>query len=483
MTDKSLIEQAFDRARADLGIRTAFPDEVLRESERLAAEGGVDARHADRTDIPFITIDPPGSRDLDQAVQIERNGDGYRVRYGIADVASFVPRGSLVEGEAWKRGVTYYSPDRRDSLYPPALGHGAASLLPDVQRPCVLFEIDVNDRGATGVVEIGRAKIQSRAQLNYTEALGHVENNSPAFHGEPWRETLTLLREVGELRMGQERERGGVSLPIPAQHVQQRTAQRLGYELIYEDPNVAEEWNAQISLLTGHVAANRMLEARVGLLRRVAAADPKEIEKFRVAARELGFEWREGFSYAEFLHQIDPAQPRAEIVVWQARSVMRGADYKAFTGELPGDTLHHALAMPYAHCTAPPRRLADRYVLELLLTLGKGEKPAAGEVETLQALPPVMAETSSRASRLEKRMINIAEASALEGSVGDALDAVVLDASAESIEIQISDPPVRARIELDNGSGAHEPGSRVRVSPTDVDVLEGLVHFEIATSH
>lgn len=478
MTDKSIIEQAFDRARAELGVRTEFPDEVISESERLATEGGIDERHTDRTEIPFITIDPPGSQDLDQALQIERDGNGFRVRYAIADVGSFVPRGSLVEEEAWQRGVTFYSPDQRDPLYPPALGHGAASLLPDVDRPAVLFEIELDARGKIGQIDIARAKIRSRAQLNYTEALGHVEENAPAFEGEPWRETLTLLREVGELRMKQERERGGVSLPIPEQHVQQRTARRLGYELVYEDPNVAEEWNAQISLLTGHVAATKMLEAHVGLLRRVAAADPGELEKFRVAARELGFDWPDGTSYAEFLHQIDAAQDKAEIVVWQARGVMRGADYVAFAGELPKDTLHHALAMSYAHCTAPLRRLADRYVLDLLLTLTSGERPSDQEIETLQALPPVMAETARRASRLERRMIEIAEAAALAGSSGTPFDAVVLEASADRIEIQIAEPPVRARIDLDNGSGVHEPGSRVQVRATRADVLEGHVDFE-----
>jgi hypothetical protein len=106
------IEAAFARTRAELEIRTAFPDEVLDEARRLAHERvpTADATRADRTGVPFVTIDPPGSRDLDQAVHVARDGDGYRLRYAIADVGFFVDRGGAVEREAWRRGVTYYAP-------------------------------------------------------------------------------------------------------------------------------------------------------------------------------------------------------------------------------------------------------------------------------------------------------------------------------------------------------------------------------------
>ena len=142
------VDAAFARARAELDIRTAFPDDVLAEAERVARERVPVASpaRADRTDVPFVTVDPPGSRDLDQAVHAERAGDGYRLRYAIADVGFWVDRGGAIEREAWLRGVTYYAPDERETLYPPALSEGAASLLPGAPRPASLFEMALDAR-------------------------------------------------------------------------------------------------------------------------------------------------------------------------------------------------------------------------------------------------------------------------------------------------------------------------------------------------
>ncbi|HET6764231.1 MAG TPA: RNB domain-containing ribonuclease, partial [Longimicrobiaceae bacterium] len=125
------IEQAFERARQALGIRHEFAPEALAEAEaaakRVAAAG---PERVDRTSIPFVTVDPPGSKDLDQALCLERDGEGLRVWYAIADVGFFVDRGGALEREAWQRGVTFYAPDRREPLYPPVIGTQAASLLP-----------------------------------------------------------------------------------------------------------------------------------------------------------------------------------------------------------------------------------------------------------------------------------------------------------------------------------------------------------------
>ena len=75
-----------------------------------------------------MTIDPAGSRDLDQAFHAERRPHGFRVRYAIADVAAFVAPGGALDREAFARGVTLYLPDGRAPLYPDVLGEGAASL-------------------------------------------------------------------------------------------------------------------------------------------------------------------------------------------------------------------------------------------------------------------------------------------------------------------------------------------------------------------
>ncbi|HEY0037738.1 MAG TPA: ribonuclease catalytic domain-containing protein, partial [Longimicrobium sp.] len=145
---EGLVEQALNAAREEFGVRAEFPREVT-EAAAEAAKRVVSPGNGreDRRDLPLVTIDPPGSRDLDQAVGIHAEPDGgFRLWYAIADVGFFVDRGGPIEAEAFKRGVTFYAPDHKVSLYPPAISENAGSLLPDVDRPCILFDFALDDR-------------------------------------------------------------------------------------------------------------------------------------------------------------------------------------------------------------------------------------------------------------------------------------------------------------------------------------------------
>ena len=137
-TSQALLDR-FDAVRREFEVPESFPPEVLAEAQRAAAEAVLPER--DETSIPFITIDPPTSKDLDQAMSIDRDGSGYRVRYAIADVPAFVRAGGAVDGEARRRGQTVYCPDERVQLHPSELSEGAASLLPDQVRPAFVWDL------------------------------------------------------------------------------------------------------------------------------------------------------------------------------------------------------------------------------------------------------------------------------------------------------------------------------------------------------
>ena len=150
-TDSPEIEAAFAELRRQLKVSVDFPEDVLTDAEESARAPRLP--EADETAVPFVTLDPASSMDLDQAFHIERRGDGYRVRYAIADVAAFVRPGGPMDVEAHARGETLYAPDENARLYPPALSEGAASLLPDQTRPAVLWTMDVDETGEG--VEVG----------------------------------------------------------------------------------------------------------------------------------------------------------------------------------------------------------------------------------------------------------------------------------------------------------------------------------------
>jgi VacB/RNase II family 3'-5' exoribonuclease len=476
-----IVEQALNAAREEFRVRPGFPQEVLDAADEAATRVATPGDgHEDRRDLPLVTIDPPGSRDLDQAVGIRAEPEGgFRLWYAIADVAFFVDRGGPIEAEAWRRGVTFYAPDHKVSLYPPSISENAGSLLPDVDRPCILFDFALDERAEVRSLAVTRAVVRSRAQLTYAQVVEHVCEGGTEFRDREWAGTLDELRRFGELREKIEAERGGVSLPLVSQHVTQMAARHLGYGLEFEQPMSSEEWNEQVSLLVGHWAARRMLEAGVGMLRTMPAPDPEALARFRQSARALGFAWPEPMSYPDFIRSLDITHPCVTPLVWQARPVMRGADYVSFQGDPPEDPLHNALAMPYAHATAPLRRLGDRYVLDLLVTLAAGGRPTPDEVDALMRLPGVMNDADARAAKLERRAVDVAEAWMLRDRIGQSFAATVLGVRGGDVEVQIEDPPIRAA--AGKGAVRYEPGQRLTVVLDSVSVHDGRVKFCVAT--
>src|SRR4029079_8540266 len=100
------------------------------------------------------------SRDLDQALHIERGGRGYRVSYAIADAGALVSAQTTLSAEPRTRGVPLYAPCAKAPVYPPPLSEGSGSLLPGQRRPAVLWTIDLDADGRQQNASVARAEVQ-----------------------------------------------------------------------------------------------------------------------------------------------------------------------------------------------------------------------------------------------------------------------------------------------------------------------------------
>ncbi|TPG19650.1 RNB domain-containing ribonuclease [Pedococcus bigeumensis] len=454
----------FDAIRAELKVPEAFPPDVEAEAAAAAASPGLPDR--DETSVPFLTIDPPGSMDLDQALHIERDGDGYRVRYAIADVPAFVKPGGAVDAETRRRGQTVYAPDKRTPLHPTVLSEGAASLLAGETRPAFVWDLRLKADGDGTDAEVYRAMVKSTDRLDYEGVQKAIDDGSAD-------ERLLLLKEVGQKRIELERRRGGASLPMPEQEVNEDDQGH--YRLYFRPPLDVEDWNAQISLLTGMAAAEMMIKAKVGILRSMPAPDQNAIGRFRHASRALGIEWQEGTPYGEFLRTLDRTNPKHLALIHEATSLFRGAGYTPFDGEAPDHAEHAAVAAPYAHVTAPLRRLVDRFGLAICEAVSSGGEVPGWAREALPSLPEVMSASDKVANGVERGCADAVEAAALEDRVGEVFDAMVVDKREKGdAVVQIQDPAVLA-----NAEGQNQLGTEVKVKLTEATISTGTVRFEI----
>jgi exoribonuclease R len=464
--DDAAIGAAFVGLRGELDVSLDFPEAVLTDAETAIQSPRLPT--ADETRIPFVTIDPPESRDLDQALHLERRSEGYRVRYAIADVAAFVAPAGPMDVEAHVRGQTLYAPDGNARLYPPTLSEGAASLLPDEVRPALVWEMELDEAGEGTAVRVRRALVRSRAKLDYAGVQRSLDAGTADG-------PLQLLREVGLLRQDREARRGGISLPVPEQVVEHSDS---GYRLAFRALLPVEGWNAQISLLTGMAAAELMLGAKIGLLRTLPVADERDVARLRRTAKALGVDWDTDVPYAEFIRTLDASRAEQAAVLSESAGLLRGAGYLAFDGKVPDHAEHSGVASTYAHATAPLRRLADRYVGEVCVAISAGVDVPDWVRAALPGLPETMAKSSRRAQQYDGGIISAVEAAVLEPSVGRLFDAVVVDVDEndDAGTVQLQEPAVTARCE-----GKNLPlGERVVVRLELADVAKRQVRFVLA---
>jgi VacB/RNase II family 3'-5' exoribonuclease len=450
--------------REELEVPGDFSSAALADAEAAAARPVLP--DSDATDVPFVTIDPPGSKDLDQALHIARDGDGYLVSYAIADVASFVSPDSALDVEVRQRGETLYFPDLRIPLHPPVLSEGAASLLPDQVRPAVLWRIELDSQADVRSVDVGRARVRSRAQLDYEDAQRAAASDD--HDGVP-----RLLAEVGAKLLARARARHAINLDLPEQQV---VATDAGWRVQLRAPLPADEYNAEISLLTGRCAAQIMLDGNVGILRTLPAPHANDVERLRRVAHALGVNWPAHVPPGDVLSVLDRANPHHVALLEHAVSLLRGAAYTAFDGAPPTVREHAGIGAPYAHVTAPLRRLVDRFATEVVLALHQKRAVDSSISSALPQLPQLMAQADHRAHEVDRAVVDMTEAWLLRDRVGQTFRATVVDADDRSGTIVLDDPAVRARCD-----GAGLPvGEQIQARLVQADVTTRQVRFERA---
>lgn len=455
------------KIQQELRVTVPFPDEVEEAAQRAAASPRLP--DLDRTDLELVTLDPASSMDLDQAMHLARDGAGYLVHYAIADVAAFVEPGGPIDLEAHRRGETLYGADTKIALHPTVLSEGAASLLPDQVRPALVWTIALDAKGSVTAAKVERARVRSRAKLAYEVVQGAILTQDA-------HPMMAVLEEIGRLRLQQEADRGGVSLPMPEQEVDiDGDSWRL--ELRQQQP--VETWNAQISLLTGICAASIMLRGKVGILRTLPAADDRAIERLRRTAKALGVPWPSGQAYPEFVRSLDPSLPNHAAMTVACTSLLRGAGYVTFDGPPPKDDVHAALATTYAHVTAPLRRLVDRYGQEICVALCAGEPVPQWVLDAMPGLPESMQDAGRRSSSYQHAVLDLVEAELLKDDIGQRFSGVVLESDRDEPnkgKIQIAEPAVEASLR------SVEPlpvGDRVSVTLAEADPQSRVVRFTL----
>lgn len=171
------------------------------------------AEEPDRVDLRGLfafTIDPEEAKDFDDALSLQREGEGVRAWVHIADVSAYLPAGAPLDADAAERAFSVYVPGRVEPMLPEELSAGDCSLKPHQERRCVTVEILFDADRAPGEARFYRSTIRSRERLTYGHAQAILAGHERAVDelGEP----LRLAQELAEALRRRRYERGALRI-------------------------------------------------------------------------------------------------------------------------------------------------------------------------------------------------------------------------------------------------------------------------------
>src|SRR5688572_2382650 len=204
-------------------VRESHSDGALREAEMFAQQLLTSAHgRTDLRQIPLPTIDPEDARDHDDAVWVERHGEGYRAWIAIADVSEFVQPGTELDEEALSRGCTVYLPTRAIPMLPAALAADLCSLLPERERLCLCVIADLDRDGVLTKYEIVEGIMRSAAMLTYggvARTLGFSEPPPKSAAAEAFKKDLKVMDELTRKLRKARMSRGALDMDLPEARV------------------------------------------------------------------------------------------------------------------------------------------------------------------------------------------------------------------------------------------------------------------------
>jgi exoribonuclease R len=466
----ALLDAGLAAVRLANNLPTAFPDVVEAEASASATKDIDRSIRVDLTDVDFATLDPASSTDLDQAFALAMEGETFVLRYAIADVGAFVARGSELETEAWNRASTIYLPDAKISQYPAVLSEGAASLLPNVDRPAIVMTVLLGADLVPTLRSVERAIVRSKAKLAY-------ETVTPA-------EAHPLLAAFAERMEASDQARGAERVQRPEQEIVHDPEAPGQLRLTFRSLTASEQANSAMSLAANLALGALFVEHGVGLFRDLDDPSKRDVAMLRRTAKALGVVWADGEPLRDLLRRLRPHEPADATFSIALRRAGGGARYRLYRADgsgamrsegktgRPDGPWHAAMGAPYVHGTAPLRRLADRYVLDLAVALTAGSLTDE-LVAPLTRLPVVMDAVGMRASKIDRACIDLVEAVVMVGREGEVFDGVVAESDPEHAVVHLLAEGIRVRLPL----AGCAPGDTVRLRLDAADPSKGTVTF------
>lgn len=410
-TPDAVYASVFYEYGVPLGPNGAFDGELLAEAERISEEGihyGADGVHGGdidgRLDLrgeTVFTLDGADAKDLDDAISISRDGNGYILGVHIADVSHYVRPGSELDREAMRRGTSVYVTDRVVPMLPRPISNGICSLTAGVDRLTVSAIMHIDAQGRTVRSELHRSVIHSRLRGVYGELNDVIARGAESEYAEKYSvlgESLTCAQELYSILLDASGRRGALDMETDEARIilDENGAPR---DIVLVERGTAERMIEQFMLAANEAVAQMLRTAGMPCVYRIHEdPSPEKMQAFSVFAHNLGLDITplrgDRVTPAALSAVLAEAERRgigSVVSVVLLRSLMKARYSTECTG-------HFGLALDnYCHFTSPIRRYPDLCVHRFIGMLADGAN--AAEIAAGQsALPSRQPRARTRAS-------------------------------------------------------------------------------------
>ncbi|MFT9055492.1 MAG: ribonuclease R [Ethanoligenens sp.] len=386
--------------------RQSFPDEVLAEANAIPTTCDPAGR-LDLRDSIILTVDSAHSKDLDDAISIEKLEDGYRLGVHIADVSHYVQPGTALNEEAFERGTSIYFGNRVIPMLPEALSNGICSLNPREDRLAFTVFIDVDAAGDMQGYTLHKSIIRSYVKGVYDELNEIYAATASKDLLEKYKDALpsiTLMRELAERLQEARKRRGAIDFDSDDCEVV-FNEQGVAVDIVRRTRGISERMIEEFMLLANEAVATFASEKKLPFVYRVhEEPDALKLENFAASLAAVGINNRKirpGLApgdLAEVLHQIE-GTPKERALNQMALRTMAKAKY------WPECLGHFGLALKYySQFTSPIRRYPDLSIHRILSELL--EKTATPE-EISNRYESFVTEASEQSSEREVNAMQI----------------------------------------------------------------------------
>ncbi len=409
-----------------------FPERVQNQADRIPLSISREdmAGRRDLRDWTMVTIDGEDAKDLDDAVSISREEDGYLLGVHIADVSNYVQEGSALDREACTRGTSVYLADRVIPMLPRRLSNGICSLNAGEDRLALSCLMKVDRRGRITEHEILESVIRVKQRLSYTGVQRVLENPREAEEGEygELAEMLLLMAEAAELLRRERQKRGSLDFDFPEAKI------LLDEEGVPVDIKPYERTTATRLIEDFMLAANETVAAdfywqeQPFLYRTHEAPDPDQMRKLGIFIRNFGYTIRlngEGVHPKELQKLLSGIEGTPEEALI-SRLTLRSMRQAKYTVDCTG---HFGLAARhYCHFTSPIRRYPDLQIHRIIKDVLRGRMSREKQLYYENRLPEVAkqsSETERRAQEAERETEKLKKVQYMEARVGETYKGVI----------------------------------------------------------